>query len=147
MVLEARTPVVLTTVPTKPAVVDRWLRDQPRSVVVELPVPPAGQPFQESEGQPLYHSIFHWQPILNGTSGFFPQSYLDLLEHMQAFPNADSVAYLRTRDVRYVVLRRYMFEPGEFARLRGALAQQAGLVAVGRFPELAGDSLVYEVSR
>jgi hypothetical protein len=147
MLIEARTPVVLTTLATKPAVVDTWLRDQPRSVIVELPVPPPGQPFQESEGQPLYHSIFHWQPILNGTSGFFPASYLDLLAHMQPFPDADSVRYLQTRGVRYVVMRKYMLEPDVFARLRNRLGHQPGVTFVGRFPEQAGESLVYEVGR
>jgi hypothetical protein len=147
MLIEARTPVVLTTLATKPAVVDTWLRDQPRSVIVELPVPPPNQPFQESEGQPLYHSIFHWQPLLNGTSGFFPASYLDLLAHMQPFPDADSVRYLQTRGVRYVVMRQYLLEPAEFTRLQDRLGHQPGVTFVGRFPEPVGESLVYEVSR
>jgi hypothetical protein len=147
MLIEARTPVVLTTLSTKPAVVDAWLRDQPRSVIVELPVPPPDQPFQESEGQPVYHSIFHWQPLLNGTSGFFPASYLDLLAHLQPFPDADSVRYLQSRGVRYVVMRQYMLEPAAFARLHERLGHQPGVTFVGRFPELAGESLVYEVGR
>ena len=145
MVVEARSPVVFATVPTSPSVVDAWLRDQSRSVLVELPLPPPDQPFQESEGQPLYHQIFHWQPILNGVSGFFPASYLELLTRMDHFPDQSSVDYLRTRGVRYVVMREYLFQPLAFAQLRGRMAAQPGLTFVGRFPEQSGESDVFAV--
>jgi hypothetical protein len=147
MILEARTPVLLTTVMTTPSPVDIWLRHQRRSVIVELPLPPPNAPFQESEGQPLYHSIFHWQPILNGTSGFFPASYLELLSRMESFPSGQSIQYLKTRDVRYVVMREYMFESDAFVRLRDHLAQEPALDLVGRFPEGNGESLVFETRK
>jgi hypothetical protein len=66
---------------------------------------------------------------------------------MQPFPDASSVRYLQTRGVRYVVMRQYMLEAAVFARLRDRLAHQSGMTFVGRFPELVGESLVYEVSR
>ena len=114
---------------------------------MELPVPPPHQPFQESEGKPLYHSVFHWQRLVNGTSGFFPPSYLDLLDHMGSFPDTDSIRYLKVRGVRFVVVRQSMFEPGAFARLAEALGQRSDLMLAGRFPERVGESLVYEVGR
>jgi hypothetical protein len=147
MVLEARSPVLLTMVPTRPAVVDTWLRAQPPSVIVELPVPPPHQPFQESEGKPLYHSVFHWQRLVNGTSGFFPPSYLDLLDHMRSFPDAGSIRYLKTRGVRFIVVRQSMFDPGTFARLAEALGQRSDIGFAGRFPEPVGESLVYDLGR
>jgi hypothetical protein len=49
--------------------------------------------------------------------------------------------------VRYIVMRKYMFEPDAFVRLRDALVRQPGLDFVGRFPEQNGESLVYEVRR
>jgi hypothetical protein len=145
MVLETRTLVPLTAVPTRPAVVDTWLRAQAPSVIVELPVPPPNQPFQESEGKPLYHSVFHWQKLVNGTSGFFPPSYLDLLDHMRSFPDRESIRYLRVRGVRFIVVRQAMFEPNTFARLAEALGERSELLLAGRFPERVGASLVYEV--
>ena len=145
MVLETRTLVPLTAVPTRPAVVDTWLRAQSPSVIVELPVPPPNQPFQESEGKPLYHSVFHWQKLVNGTSGFFPPSYLELLDHMRSFPDGESIRYLRARGVRFIVVRQSMFEPAVFAHLAEALDERSELWLAGRFPEQVGESLVYEV--
>ena len=40
--------------------------------------------FVDAAGKPLYHSVCHWQKLVNGTSGFFPPSYLELLDHMRA---------------------------------------------------------------
>jgi hypothetical protein len=131
--------------PIKAGVLDAWLRDQAPSVIVELPVPPAGQPFQESEGQPLYHSIFHWQTILNGTSGFFPASYLELLERMGPFPDTGSLRYLKDRSVRYIVMRQSMFDPAAFVKLRNALAVRPEIASVRGFPEQHDGSLVFEL--
>jgi hypothetical protein len=116
-------------------------------VIVELPLPPPNAPFQESEGQPLYHSIFHWQPMLNGTSGFFPASYLELLGRMESFPSGQAIPYLKTRGVRYVVMREYMFDSDAFIRLRDRLAREPALDLVGRFPERTGESLVFETRK
>jgi hypothetical protein len=145
MVLETRTLVPLTAVPIRPAGVDTWLRAQSPSVIVELPVPPPNQPFQESEGKPLYHSVFHWQKLVNGTSGFFPPSYLELLDHMRSFPDVESIRYLRVRGVRFIVVRQSMFEPTTFAHLADALDERSELWLAGRFPEPVGESRVYEV--
>ena len=142
-VIEARAPVAMVDVPSGPSVVDTWLRDQPSAAVVELPLPPREQPFQESEGQPLYHSIFHWQPILNGVSGFFPDSYLELLDRMRTLPDRASVDYLRQRHVRYIVMRRYMFANGAYEALRARIAATPGVALVGRFPERSGESVVF----
>ena len=38
----------------------------------------------------MYASIFHWQPILNGYSGFYPRSYIELIEMMREFPSERS---------------------------------------------------------
>jgi hypothetical protein len=144
---EARMNVALISPPTTPSVVDRWLRKQPRSPIVELPLPSPDQPFDAIEGRHIYDSVFHWQPLLNGISGFFPPSYLELLERMRTFPDAESAAYLKSRHVHYVIARKRLFEPGAYLRLRDALDRQSVLRLVASFPETTGESLVYEVPR
>jgi hypothetical protein len=146
-VVEAGRTPPLTDVPTRATQVDRWLHDQPPSAVVELPLPPPGQPFQESEGPPVYHSVFHWQKLLNGTSGFFPPSYLELLNRMASFPDAASLEYLQQRRVRYVVARQSRFDPDRLAALGRALAGRPEIAAVWRFPSADGYSLVFELTQ
>ena len=50
----------------------------------------------------MYFSTFIWHRLLNGHSGFFPQSYIDFLKQTIDFPSAPSMAYLRGRGVQYV---------------------------------------------
>lgn len=99
-------------------VVYGWLAAQPPAVVAELP--PAFDDPEWFESRYLYFSTFHWQSLLNGYSGFFPQSYRTFVEEMRRFPTARSVAYLRDRRVDFVVIHE------EFYRRRGAYG---GIVA------------------
>ena len=63
---------------------------------------------------------------------------------MESFPSGQSIQYLKTRGVRYVVMREYMFESDAFTRLRDRLAREPALDLVGRFAERNGESLVFE---
>ena len=92
--------------PPRPAVA-RWLAQQPRSVVVEFPLPKADELHTIHDGMFMYASIFHWQPLLNGYSGFYPRSYIELIEMMREFPSDDAIAYLKRREVdRHRAARR-----------------------------------------
>ncbi len=51
-----------------------------------------------------YMSTFHWMPLLNGYSGFYPRSYLNRLVRVARFPDEASVASLRRENVRYVIV-------------------------------------------
>jgi hypothetical protein len=141
---ESRTRLQLATVPP-PQAVDIWLAAQPRHATLELPLPPVEHPFRLIESQHVYDSIFHWQPLVDGISGFSPPSYLELLAAMKTFPDDRSVAYLSARDVRNVVLRERYFEEGRYQQMRDALATRSDLTLVRRFPGEAGESVVFEV--
>jgi hypothetical protein len=54
----------------------------------------------------MYFSTGHWQPLVNGYSGFHPSSYLRLLDTLTPFPNPDGIAALRKLGVDYVILHR-----------------------------------------
>jgi hypothetical protein len=49
-------------------------------------------------------STEHWRPLLNGYSGFIPESYARLAAVMEEFPGADTLEELRRRGVKYVML-------------------------------------------
>lgn len=66
---------------TSPTATDRWLAGQKfAGGLLELPIS------TENDTGYLFHTMFHGHPILNGSSGFFPRSYLDLKAAFDARP-------------------------------------------------------------
>ena len=75
----------------------------PPGVLFEFPVPaPDSLPYLEPRF--VYMSTFHWKPLLNGYSGFYPRSYLRRLDRASTFPDEESVASLGREGVRYIVV-------------------------------------------
>jgi hypothetical protein len=76
---------------------------EPPVVLAEFPMPPN---FYRSDfdARYLYFSTFHWQHLVNGNSGFFPPSYVELLANENDFPNEAALEYLRSRRVEYLTI-------------------------------------------
>lgn len=80
----------------------RWLRAQPRSVILELPML-ASDPTQPLDLTTQYFSTYHWHTTPDGYSGFNPPRRGEIAYEMQGFPSARALALLHALDVRYVV--------------------------------------------
>jgi hypothetical protein len=52
----------------------------------------------------MYFSLWHWTPMVNGYSGFVPESYERLAPDFAEFPRSDSIAKLRARGVTHVTV-------------------------------------------
>ena len=65
-----------------------WLKVQPPGVVMEWPTPRASSLYLTHEPRYMYNSTFHWQRLVNGYSGFYPPSFILLVEAMDSFPVA-----------------------------------------------------------
>jgi hypothetical protein len=52
----------------------------------------------------LYFSIWHWQPMINGYSGFIPSGHERLIGDVRGFPDARAIDALRARNVTHVTL-------------------------------------------
>jgi hypothetical protein len=78
----------------------------------------------------MYFSLWHWTPMVNGYSGFFPPSYQALAPQLMAFPRGDTVGALRRRGVTHVTVNCGLGYPGcvETARLM-ALSKDLRLIA------------------
>lgn len=88
----------------------------PHGVVAEFPMPsPTSLPGHDP--RVAYMSTFHWMPLVNGYSGFYPPSYLHRLARMARFPDQESVASLRRDNVRYVVVHEDGYRAGERLRI------------------------------
>jgi hypothetical protein len=118
-----------------------WLKQQPRGVVAELPM--RGEPLPGADPVYSYLSTFHWQPIVNGYSGFYPDSYLSRLDAVSGFPDEESMRRLRMDGVRYIVihLREYPAESRE--SIVNVVRNGYGLAELGRFSDGQDDAVVF----
>jgi len=121
-----------------------WLAAQPPAALIELPLTsemagaPAGATgIAATSAWPdtnllryQYFQTGHWQPMVDGYSGFVPPHHRELGLAMAHFPDERSLALLRGLDVERVVAHADLldaFQPGRAAALREALAQTPGV--------------------
>ena len=118
-----------------------WLASQPRGVVCEYPVGDLQGRASPQDATYMYYSTRHWQPLVNGYSGFLPASYRELLDALRAFPDDASIAYLHRRGVRYLLVHNVFslaYIHGDFEEDVRLLKARADLEPVGRFPWKGG---------
>jgi hypothetical protein len=135
------------TLPTQPAQVYRWLAAQPRSVVVEVPFARADALHSISDGLYMFNSTWHWQPIVNGYSGFFPESFMAMSFVMETFPSDSSIAYLRSRHVDLLILHGSLLGPEKFGRMAADLAARPDIEMLAQFEERMGTDVVFRLRR
>lgn len=99
VMIDAWPSLVLTPVWKDPPAIYDALRFVPNAVLAETPIvhdtPTSNIPY-------MYFSMWHWARMVNGYSGFIPDSYSEFEEDMRLFPDDRSVAALRRRGVTYV---------------------------------------------
>ena len=92
-----------------------WLKSQPLDApVIELPILPNDGLFQRprfDDSVYLLRSTTHWKRLVNGYAGTEPAPYARIRDVMRDFPSDESVALLRSLDVRYVVVHLRGFGP------------------------------------
>lgn len=135
------------TIPERPAEVYRWLATQPRSVVAEVPLARADELHSISDGLYMFNSTWHWQPIVNGYSGFFPRTFIELAEQTAAFPDDRSIAYLKQRGVDLLVIHGSLMSPDEFGEMTAALLARPDVEATAQFEERLGPDAVFRLRR
>ncbi len=86
----------------------------------------------------MFNSTWHWQPIVNGYSGFFPRTFIELAEQTAAFPDDRSIAYLKQRGVDLLVIHGSLMSPDEFGEMTAALLARPDIEATAQFEERLG---------
>jgi hypothetical protein len=142
--LEYRSVVRLETVWTEPPAVYRFIVNRAPAIVIEIPVSMEGI---VHETKYLYGSTHHWQPLLNGYSGFTPPSYQALLDIMRHFPDDRSVDYLRAHRVRYAIIHSTFLPENSYLELIERLGSRSDFRFEGRFesPWGPGETRVYRL--
>ena len=95
----------------------------------------------------MYWSTVHWQPLVNGYSGFSPPDYAETATRLEKFPDDRSVDRLRRLNVRYIVVHEAFYKPKDYARLLLRLGQRADILAAGRYHDWVGTAQVFELKR
>ena len=125
----------------------RWLSYQsPGSVVLEMPMP-TNEALWRYETTYLIRSTHHWQPLVNGYSGFVPEQYRQTLERMRGFPDDRSIERLRELDVRFIVLNRVYYGGEEFTELIARVALAAHLRPVQSFGTGTDQIVILEMNQ
>jgi hypothetical protein len=118
--VEARPLLPLVPVWKQPPSVYRALPHDRTTVLAELPFPEAHETWGD-EHRFMYLSTFHWHRLVNGGSGFTPDSYQQLRKWIYEFPSDASVATLRRYGVEYVAINGKFFDAAEYQRLIAAV--------------------------
>jgi len=119
-----------------------WLRQQPRGVVAEFPMPlPDSLPGHEARY--AYMSTFHWMPLLNGYSGYYPASYLAMIAALRHFPDERAMTILRDRGTRYVVVHTSLYTADRAGELLNGAVATPALSQLGHFGDGEGTAVVF----
>ncbi|HEU4939177.1 MAG TPA: hypothetical protein VFT39_22165 [Vicinamibacterales bacterium] len=135
-------PLPLTAYPSAPSPLYAWLAKQPAGVVAEFPMPrPNGLP--SNEARFAFMSTFHWMPLINGYSGYYPATYLNRLERLSTMPDAAALENLVGAGVRYVIVHVGLYRPGGADEVIGALSGHSRFRELGRFNDGIGEAVVF----
>jgi hypothetical protein len=101
------------------------LRDLREPVLlVEVPFYPADMMFEN--GEYMLNATAHWRPVMNGTSGFTPDSYRRRAETIWFFPEDRAIDTMRREGVTHVMVHMERFG-GEAAAVKAALLKRSDL--------------------
>jgi hypothetical protein len=134
---------VLTLKPvwTEPPAIYNALKGTPSVILAETPIlgdETGNIPF-------MYFSLWHWSRMVNGYSGFIPQSYADLRKEMATFPSAEGVAALRRRGVTHITVNCALGYPG-CDELRGEMRYSPYLRLIADTRWQGGPVQLYEIA-
>lgn len=145
MLFEYRYTPPLDTVPKRVPNVYAWLARQPRTVMLGLPIARPNRLDITPDPKHMYFSVFHWQPMVNGYSGFYPESYWEMTHFMLDFPSDRAVDYLVQRGVQMLVVDEVLYEPKELEAVRSWLVASPRLTFVGEFSDRERPALVFRI--
>jgi hypothetical protein len=65
----------------------------------------------------MYFSIFHWNRLVNGYSGFAPPSHYKMLDAAKPFPADSALQDLKSRGVEYITVHGAFYAPEDYHRI------------------------------
>ena len=133
--------------PDQPPQVYRWLATLPPVVVAEMPFATADRLDRIHDGLYMFNSTYHWQRLVNGYSGFFPDSFIELSEAVRGFPDDHAIDYLQRRGVDLIVIHGALLGAARYGQVTDALLAHPALEPMVQFDEPGGSDMVYRIRR
>lgn len=115
-----RAPIRHTEFEGIPGIYRLLAREPARVVLVEVPFYPPEAIFMNAEY--VLNSTAHWRPLMNGYSGYTPESYREVAWPFWNFPAEGSIAAMRAAGVTHIVVHPDRFDHEGPEVLRKALA-------------------------
>jgi hypothetical protein len=100
----------------------RLLASLPRGAVLCLPFFTAAAGYHRHTLY-MFYSVYHWQPMINGYSDYFPADFRRNADRLAGFPSTESFDILRQKRVRYVVVHTNLYNASGRRRLREGLVR------------------------
>ncbi len=82
----------------------------------------------------MYYSTFHWEPLVNGYSGFFPASYTEVVTAARDLPGDAFVDLIKRRGARYLAVHQERMIGTRYVRMIPDLDRRSDLHLVSRRP-------------
>ncbi|HZP48485.1 MAG TPA: hypothetical protein VFB07_08125 [Vicinamibacterales bacterium] len=114
-----------------PGVYADILRDNagnPPAAIFEFPVSSQDDPTY------MYFATFHWLPLVNGYSGFFPPSYIFLVNAVQRLPDDLSLTAIKSHGARYLLVHGERLLGARYDELTAELRRRPELTFVMKGP-------------
>ncbi len=130
--------------PVEPPDAYKVIKGAQPGVVLELPMPnldhlPGWDPYYQA------WSLWHWRPLVNGYSGYYPRDYLMTAMRMTAFPEDGTINRLRAHQVRYVIVHRAFYDQERYAALMLRLAVRSEFKPWGAYKDSVGTADIFEL--
>ncbi len=130
--------------PVEPPDVYKVIRGAEPGVILELPMPdldhlPGWDPYYQA------WSLWHWRPLINGYSGYYPRDYLLTAMRMKVFPEEGTIDRLRAHQVRYVIVHRAFYDQERYAALMLRLAVRPEFKPWGAYKDSVGTADIFEL--
>lgn len=141
--------VTVRRMPRRAPPIYAFLATLPPTVVAHALMPrPINLPGYDADF--LYFAQYHRHEIVNGNSGFYPPTYLQLIARARDLRTDRSITALKAVGVEFLMVHeRYYDTPAAFAEVSYALEQRHDVVPVGTFRDEdgRGDVRVYRLPR
>ena len=132
---ELQVEMKLIPVRLEPPAIYSALPDDGRAVIVNLPVPSI---YNGLDFQYIYHSTFHHRRMLNGSSGFIPADYENVVLASERFPDNGSIEMLRSRGAEFAILHADYYDSADLDRTVAGLSARQDVMLIAERPSPAG---------
>jgi hypothetical protein len=132
----------LTHQPRSTFNVYRTVRSLGPGALLELPITRL-HALPGREATYMYWSITHWQPLVNGYSGYYPPEFAQTVTRTENFPDDQSLRHLRSVGVRYVIVHRAFYADEQYRDLMQRIAARQELKPQGKYSDPVGEAHLF----